>query len=288
MPKIVLFAQRSIFEIDFADFSVDDSTCAQRSIVKLIEPCIAPFVWSRAYGLALPGVLVVGRIFWRLLGGAAGAPSAADTPPPPPIWSGAYAGIHGGYGWAEVSYTFDTFAGAETFNHSAHGWFAGGQVGVQQQFGRAVVGVEVSYSDLHLTDTAESTLLPGRFRQIDIDSLFMLALRIGYASDRWMAYVKGGYASANVDTLVYKSGAGPSSATSGRESGWMLGAGLGLICGRGFLLGLEYNYVHLDMGDRDGMLPDHKPFTYGGFDDDIHTVTLRLSYLFGSYVEPLK
>lgn len=218
------------------------------------------------------------------------APGAASGPPPAPIWSGVYAGVHGGYGWANASYTFDTFFGPENFSHSAHDWFGGGHIGAQKQFGRTVVGLEASYSGLHLTDTAESTLLPGRFRQIDIDSLMLITARIGYASDRWMAYVKGGYAMADVDTRVYKDGGGPGSVTSGRESGWTIGAGLDLICARGFLLGLEYNYVHLNTGDRSGLLPDLKPFTYTGFDDDIHTVTVRLSYLFGgeSTVEPLK
>jgi hypothetical protein len=52
---------------------------------------------------------------------------------------------------------------------------------------------------------------------------------------------------------------------------------------------MEYNYVHLNLGGRSGQLPDYKPFEYREFDDDIHMVTLRLSYLFGPrYVEPLK
>jgi hypothetical protein len=44
------------------------------------------------------------------------------------------------------------------------------------------------------------------------------------------------------------------------------------------------------MDDRSGRLvSDDKPFEYRDFDDDIHMVTLRLSYLFGPrLVEPLK
>jgi outer membrane immunogenic protein len=180
-----------------------------------------------------------------------------------------------------MSYTFDTFVGPEAFDQNLHGWFGGGQVGVQHQWGRIVVGVEAAYSALNLTDTAESKLLPGRFRKVDIDDLFTLTARLGYASAHWLAYAKGGYASANVDTLVYKSGGGTGSATSGRESGWTIGAGLDLLCAHGFVVGLEYDYVHLDIGDRDGLLPDKKPFTYSNFDDDIHTVVARLSYRFG-------
>jgi opacity protein-like surface antigen len=79
------------------------------------------------------------------------------------------------------------------------------------------------------------------------------------------------------------------SATSDTVSGWTIGAGLELLCWRNFRLGMEYNYVHLNLGGRSGQLPDYKPFEYRDFDDDIHMVTLRLSYLFGPrYVEPLK
>jgi outer membrane immunogenic protein len=204
------------------------------------------------------------------------------TPPPAPIWSGVYVGAHGGYGWGNVSYTLDLFAGPEHFSHDLGGWFGGGHVGLQRQWGHLVAGVEVAYSALNLSDTVESKLLPGRFRQIDIDSLVTVTARLGYARDRWLAYVKGGYASADVDTTVYTNPAGPVSKTSGREQGWTIGAGLELLCSHRFVLGVEYDYVHLDIGDRDGLLPDYKRFTYSDSDDKIHTVVARLSYKFGA------
>jgi outer membrane immunogenic protein len=207
----------------------------------------------------------------------------------PPIWTGVYAGIHGGYAWADVDYTFEFFAGDDFINHSMSGRAIGGHVGVQRQFNNIVAGVEVSYTDLDLSDTVESTLIPNRFRHIEIDSLLLVTARLGYATERWMAYLKGGYASAQVDTLVYAGGGGAGSATSDTVSGWTIGAGLELLCWRNFRLGMEYNYVHLNLGGRSGQLPDYKPFEYRDFDDDIHMVTLRLSYLVGPrYVEPLK
>ncbi len=208
----------------------------------------------------------------------------------PPIWTGVYAGIHGGYAWADVDYTFDIFFDdAETVRHSMSGRALGGHVGVQRQFNNIVAGVEVSFTDLDLSDTVESTVIPNRFRQIEIDSLLLVTARLGYATERWMAYVKGGYASAQVDTLVYAGGGGAGSATSDTVGGWTIGAGVELLCLQNFRVGLEYNYVHLNIGNRDGFLPDEKPFEYRDFDDDIHMVTLRLSYLFGPrYVEPLK
>ena len=222
------------------------------------------------------------------------ATTAVASSPPAPIWSGVYAGIHGGYASGDISYVFATpdgpFAGPEKFDHNLNDWFGGAHLGVQRQFRNFVLGLEVAYSDLHLTDTAESNVkgFKGYFRQIDIDSLFVIGPRLGYATDRWMAYVKGGYASADVETRVFKDGGSTSSITGGRENGWMIGGGLELICWRGFVLGLDYTYVRLDLDDRSGQLPDKKPFTYTDMDDDIHTISLRLSYLFGSREESLK
>jgi outer membrane immunogenic protein len=224
-----------------------------------------------------------------LLGGLVGAmmmlgqaaPSAASGPPAP-IWSGVYAGIHGGHASADLGYTFVLgFVEDEKLDHNASGWFGGGHVGVQRQWGRYVAGVEASYSALNLSDTVESTVIQNRFRQVDIDDLFTLALRVGYAFDRWMPYVKAGYASASVDTKVFAGGGGTGSVTSGREHGWMVGAGVEFFRGRGLVLGLEYNYVRLDLDDRFGLLPDCKPFAYKDFDSDIHTVSARLSYKLG-------
>ena len=82
--------------------------------------------------------------------------AAADPPALIANWSGFYIGPHVGHAWAKPSYTFDTFIGPEHFSHDASDWFIGGHVGVQHQWNRLVAGVELSYSNLHLSDTAES------------------------------------------------------------------------------------------------------------------------------------
>jgi outer membrane immunogenic protein len=210
--------------------------------------------------------------------------SASDYPSPAPIWNGLYVGVHGGVASADLSYTFDSGVSSilpEKFDHNPQGWFGGGQVGLQRQSGRLVVGVEASYSVLDLSDTLVSTQFL-RFRHIEINDLFLLTARLGYAFDHWMPYVKAGYANASVDTLVYMPGGGTGSATRGREDGWTVGAGLEFLCGRGFVLGFEYDYVRLDVDDRSGQYPDHKTFTYKSFDNDIHMFSARLSYKFGS------
>jgi hypothetical protein len=58
--------------------------------------------------------------------------------------------VHGGVASANLSYTFDSFLGPEKFDHNPQGWFGGGQIGLQRQSGRVVVGIEASYSALNL------------------------------------------------------------------------------------------------------------------------------------------
>lgn len=219
----------------------------------------------------------------------AAAPVAASDAPPP-IWSGAYVGLHAGHAWGRLTYTFDSFIGPEAFDHRPHDWFGGAHIGMQQQWGSVVAGLEAGYAALHLTDTQESKLLANRFRQVDIESLFTVVARLGLASGPSLAYVKGGFASAAVGTQVFIGGGSTTTATSGREIGWTFGAGWEFLCGRGLVLGLEYNYVNLGLSDRNGHFPDLKPFTYSGPDSDLHTLVARLSYKFGEPArhQPLK
>ena len=78
---------------------------------------------------------VLGYALFGIFMLAQAAPCSAGEPEPAPIWSGVYAGAHGGYGWGNTSYTFDTFAGPEHFSHDFGNWIAGGHLGVQRQGG---------------------------------------------------------------------------------------------------------------------------------------------------------
>jgi opacity protein-like surface antigen len=69
--------------------------------------------------------------------------------------------------------------------------------------------------------------------------------------------------------------------TSGRADGWTIGGGLEFNCLSRVVLGLEYDYVKLDVDDRWGAFPDLKPFLYKDADAEIHSVLARVSYKFG-------
>src|SRR5262245_30517769 len=131
------------------------------------------------------------------LGPAAADPSDPETPG---NWSGVYIGAHGGYGFADVDYTV-TVQGlpADHMSQDASGGIYGGQLGIQRQYGRIVGGVEVTYSELDFSDTAASSIIPDRWRTVDINSLFTATARLGLATDRALLYIKGGYAAADID-----------------------------------------------------------------------------------------
>jgi opacity protein-like surface antigen len=218
-------------------------------------------------------------------------PAAADPQPSPfgfraPVgaydWSGLYFGAHGGYGWGDAGYDLNVIGVInEHVSHNLGGGLYGGQIGLQQQFGRFVAGLELSYSDLDASDAVLSRIGGGRMRSVDIDSLFTATGRLGLARNNVLIYAKGGFAAADVGTAIYKIGS-PQSVTSGWAVGWTAGWGVEFSCLSRFILGLEYNYVSLNVDDRAALLvTDHKPFTYSGFDTDIQSVVARVSYKIG-------
>ncbi len=136
-------------------------------------------------------------------------------------------------------------------SHDADGWLYGGHLGVQQQYGRIVAGLEVSYSELDLSDTVGSRSAAAASARSTSTRLFTATARLGLARDHWLAYVKGGYATADIDTVIFKTGSSKW-VTSGWDSGWTLGAGIEFNCLSRFIVGLEYDYVNLDVDDRTG------------------------------------
>src|SRR5262249_20106205 len=143
--------------------------------------------------------------------------------------------------------------------------------------------VEVSFSGVSLDDTVTSGLVADRSRSSKIENLFLATARLGYATDRWLVYGKGGFASADVDfnTFVTSTGA-PTSRSSDRENGWTLAFGPEYGLTRNILWGLEYDFVRLDIGDRDQTVsPGSLPATVSSAHADIQAVMARLSYKFG-------
>ena len=239
-------------------------------------------------------------------------------------WSGVYIGGHVGAGWGDVDWSIletPFFNGADPkkdtafpeggrISHDIEGWLAGGHLGFNQQFGRVVGGVEVSLSggDIEEEDFNEHEvkLSSGEDHVVgvrtEIDSLFMATVRIGHAWDRVLAYLKGGYASADVDIeggeeffnggVLEREGAFSSSE---RHHGFTVGGGFEFALTNRVIFGLEYNYVDLGSETHFGFAKivddvgkeSTERFAVKVDPDELHVAMARLSFKFGDEAVPV-
>src|SRR4029077_20498064 len=134
--------------------------------------------------------------------GYAGTALAADIPvkaaPLAPAfhnWTGIYGGLHAGYGqgmkdWNNLIFDFDV-----------KGFLGGGQIGVNQQIGNWVIGIEADASWANIKGSQNlieggplAGITSNRTGSSIADRFVTVAGRIGFAQDRWLVYVKGGAA----------------------------------------------------------------------------------------------
>jgi outer membrane immunogenic protein len=244
-------------------------------------------------------------------------------------WSGIYVGGHFGGAWGDVDWTVletpffnngvpkddpasTAFPQAGRVSHEIDDWLAGGHIGFNQQFGRWVGGVEVSLSggDLNESSDHEVILANGDDHVVglrtEIESLFLATVRLGYAFDRVLAYVKGGYASADVkirgeEELFNSQGLDRVGGFSERErqAGFAVGGGFEFALTNRVIFGLEYDRVDLGSETHTGFatvvndvgqpseFATHERFAVKVDPDIIHVAMARLSVKFGDEGAPL-
>jgi outer membrane immunogenic protein len=122
-----------------------------------------------------------------------GRPYQAPAYYPQYSWTGFYAGLHGGYGWGDLS------------GVDLSGGFVGGQVGYNWQAGASpwVFGLEVDSAWANL-GSSNGVAGPGLLVAVDSDVNYIGSFRgrIGYAWDRTLLYATGGVAWANNQVTV--------------------------------------------------------------------------------------
>jgi opacity protein-like surface antigen len=143
-----------------------------------------------------------------------------------------------------------------------------------------VAGAEIGFSLLRFDTTKESPLLQGLFRSAETSGIFTLTGRLGYADGRWLAYAKGGLATAEIDVSYRDTVTGLSTSSSGVEVGWTAGVGIDYALTQHWIIGIEYNYVHFRADVDPPPIPDI-PTEFGGVDVDIQNLVVRLNYRFG-------
>jgi len=153
-----------------------------------------------------------------------GPPPAPVYAPPPFSWTGFYVGVNGGFGTTDVR--GNSFIGGGSVFGSPSGGLVGGTMGYNYQIGQFVVGVE---GQLDWADFSKGrTFLDGSTDSLKVDSVANVLGRAGWAWDRTLFYVAGGYAGADVhagafnDTVTGLSYAG----SSGWQSGYAVGGGI--------------------------------------------------------------
>jgi opacity protein-like surface antigen len=195
--------------------------------------------------------------------GSLGAALAADIPvqavmPMPGFynWSGVYGGVHAGYGkgmkeWRNPSFDYDV-----------QGFLAGGQIGLNQQIGNWLIGIEVDASWSNIRGSQALFAGGANIGQTltgsastNIDRILTAAGRLGFAQDRWLVYVKGGaawahenHARATASTINVIGGpafvVSDNIAGSENRFGPMVGFGAEYALWGNWSFKSEYNYLH--------------------------------------------
>jgi outer membrane immunogenic protein len=199
---------------------------------------------------------------------------AADLPPqvmtPAPVfaavpvftWTGAYAGVSGGYLWNETGARLEgtsrggAAAGIKpNFLLKSDGYLIGGQVGSNMQIGAFVIGLEAdaSYTDVSTNNSSGANGGGARTKVVrsDLDYLGTVRGRLGVAFDRVMIYGTGGLAYGGVTTRVGGDSAASTTLTGRTEDtaiGWAAGAGVEWAFTNNMTFKAEY--LHYDLEDQ--------------------------------------
>ena len=166
--------------------------------------------------------------------GVTGAASAADMYPSGgfkeapsvvyPTWIGYYVGASIGGAWNTTDVTDVTnYPATVSFNNDTSGFIGGGQIGYNYQLGHVVMGPEVDLGGISLSRTVNEVGGTGAVSSLSSGFYFDITARLGYAFDRALIYVKGGYANYQ-GGLSINDGSGI--ASQSELNGWTIGGGV--------------------------------------------------------------
>jgi outer membrane immunogenic protein len=196
-------------------------------------------------------------------------------------WTGAYIGGHIGWGWDQADFTLDNagwWGGAGvSADIDSDGFLGGAQIGyLRQTPSNFVYGVDISVSAADLGEAIASPAFPG----IDtwpagIDWFVLTQARLGYANNRWLGFIQGGYAGADGDA----SATPPFVSDSNWHNGWTIGAGLSFKATNRFSLGAEYNYI--DLGSETYNIPFGGAPLTASVDHQVHVLKATANIHFG-------
>jgi outer membrane immunogenic protein len=208
--------------------------------------------------LSIGLVLIVASIGTSALAADMRVPvKAAPIVPPPAIynWSGIYIGANIGWVGEHETWTYSNPVPATPPTSSAHDInlddvIFGGHLGVQYQFNRVLVGVEGAVSQPGGSKYGASGLqcvsTVGSLCEAQAGTLWTVGGRLGWAMNRWLAFVNGGWARLQVSTRELTAPPTVFDTTGANQNGFYIGGGVEYALTDNLILGLEYQ--HVDVG----------------------------------------
>jgi high affinity Mn2+ porin len=193
-------------------------------------------------------------------------------------WTGFYVGGHFGYGGGSLGPGTNPLPELGLlFPHSVTGLIGGYQVGYNRELAnRIVLSIEADSTFTSPVDQSALARMPPVPFNSTIDYVGTVRGRIGYAFDRIMPYVTGGFAWGHTRAFI-NDGSGASVGFS-QQPGWTAGAGVEFAVSGNWSAKLEYEYVDLTRHryDLSGFgLPDV------AVDPRIHLAKFGLNYHLG-------
>jgi outer membrane immunogenic protein len=162
----------------------------------------------------------------------------------------------------------------------------GGQFGYNWQNGQSVLGVELSGAASWLSDMIVSPFFPESDRErTAVSSLWTATARVGFAADRYLFYIKGGYAGARVQiNAIELDGADSTTFAAGKtRHGWTIGGGWEYAFASNWSFGAEFNYLDFGSADYRGFNTEAPPGSERfAVRSTVQSVIARLNYRFGN------
>jgi len=199
-----------------------------------------------------------------------GAAAATDLPmpykaprpvvaPAPAVynWTGFYAGVNLGGGWAQGTNTGTLtaatgggpFVATSSSSANLSGVIGGGQIGYNWQTGHLVFGLEADIDGSSESGSASASCgIAGctTMGTPKVDAFGTLRGRLGYAQDNWLFYVTGGFAWQHITNTITDTAAGGTAtlfSASTTQGGYVVGVGAETAFAPRWTAGIEYLYM---------------------------------------------
>jgi outer membrane immunogenic protein len=156
-------------------------------------------------------------------------------------WTGFYVGLQGGGAFGSARWT-DPFSGVAD-DPKPTSFVGGGQVGVNWTRDSFLLGVEADFTGTQLDDSATDGL--GFTHRVRTTWMSLVTGRLGYAVNRYLAYVKGGFAFANERNTVTTPTGGFADSSMTTQYGWTIGGGIEYAISPNWSAKIEYDFVDL-------------------------------------------